>query len=67
MTDLEDTTVPFGSSVEELILRPFEFRKIPIAFDFPAGHINDNRALVLGTTYQLDVSENGTVLTKMKA
>lgn len=67
MTDLEDTTIPFGSSIEEIILRPFEYRKIPIAFDFPAGHINDNRALVLGANYQLDVSENGTVLTKMKA
>lgn len=65
MTDLEDTTIPFGSSVEELLLRPFEFRKIPIAFDFPAGHISDNRALVLGANYELSVSENETVLTKI--
>lgn len=63
MTDLEDTVVPFGKSVEELILEKFSYRNIPIAFDFPAGHINDNRALILGRKAQLSVSERDTTLT----
>ena len=62
MTDLEDTTVPFGKTVEELILAPFEYRNIPIAFGFPAGHINDNRALIFGRECQLSVEESGAKL-----
>jgi muramoyltetrapeptide carboxypeptidase len=64
MTDLEDTTIPFGATIESIILRPFEFRKIPIAFNFPAGHISDNRALVLGANYELHVTEKSTILSK---
>jgi muramoyltetrapeptide carboxypeptidase len=56
MTDLEDTDVPFGKSIEELILTHFSYRKIPICFAFPAGHIDDNQALVLGANVCLEVS-----------
>ncbi len=59
MTDLKDTEQPFGKSVEEIILSHFEYRKIPIAFNFPAGHISDNRALILGKSITLDVTESG--------
>jgi muramoyltetrapeptide carboxypeptidase len=55
MTDLEDTATPFGMSVEEIILAHFQYRNIPIAFDFPAGHLNDNRAIVLGKKVLLNV------------
>jgi len=56
MTDLEDTDVPFGKSLEELIFAHFPYRKIPICFDFPAGHIADNQALVLGAMAHLEVN-----------
>lgn len=59
MTDMYDTAIPFGKSYEEIILAHFEFRKIPIAFDFPAGHINDNQALVLGSNIEFSVEEEG--------
>jgi len=62
MTDLEDTTISFGHSVEQIILHHFKYRKIPIAFNFPAGHINDNRALILGKTCRLEVNEKESVL-----
>ena len=55
MTDLEDTAIPFGMSVEEIILAHFQYRNIPIAFGFPTGHINDNRALILGKKIALTV------------
>jgi muramoyltetrapeptide carboxypeptidase len=63
MTDMEDTAVPFGKTVEEIICEHFMYRPIPIAFNFPAGHIDDNRALTLGTNCKLEVSANGTLLT----
>jgi len=56
MTDLEDTDVPFGKSLEELIFAHFPYRKIPICFDFPAGHIEDNQAVVLGAMAHLEVN-----------
>ncbi len=62
MTDLEDTAIPFGKSVEELILEQFSFRNIPIAFDLPAGHIHDNRALIFGRKAELSVTETGSSL-----
>lgn len=62
MTDLEDTTISFGHTVEQIILHHFKYRKIPIAFNFPAGHINDNRALILGKKCQLEVNETESVL-----
>ncbi|MFO0494169.1 MAG: LD-carboxypeptidase [Flavobacteriia bacterium] len=55
MTELEDTATPFGMSVEEIILAHFQYRNIPIAFDFPAGHLNDNRSIVLGKKMLLNV------------
>lgn len=55
MTELQDTAIPFGKSIEEIILQHFIYRNIPITFDFPVGHINDNRAIVLGNFCQLEI------------
>ena len=63
MTDLKDTAVPFGKIYQEIILSHFTYRKIPIAFDFPAGHISDNRALILGNESTLSISSTGCSLT----
>lgn len=59
MTDMKDTATPFGKSYEQIILEHFQFRKIPILFDFPSGHLDDNRALVFGREVILTVNENG--------
>ncbi len=62
MTDMKDTTVPFGKSYEQIILEHFQYRKIPIVFDFPAGHIDDNRAIVFGHEVELTVDTSGSKL-----
>ena len=62
MTDLKDTVIPFGQNYQELILSHLTFRKIPVCFDFPAGHIDDNRALILGQECSLKVSNSGAEL-----
>ncbi len=63
MTDLKDTATPIGFSLEELILQHFQYRSIPIVFDFPAGHIPDNRSLILGKEVSLNVHETSVTLT----
>lgn len=46
MTDMKDTMVPYGQSLEEVIQQHLSEYNIPVCFNFPAGHISDNRALL---------------------
>lgn len=57
MSRIRKNTTPWGSSIEQLILDVFEDYDFPILFDFPAGHEDDNRALILGRTIQLKVGK----------
>lgn len=61
-TDLKNTEPPFGMSFEELLLSHFSYRNIPIVLDYPAGHIPDNRALILGAEVELQVEAQRCVL-----
>ena len=61
-TDMEDTDVPFGKTIKDLILEQVRDLGIPVAFDLPFGHISDNQALLLGRTAILKVSETKTTL-----
>lgn len=56
MTSMKDSEIPFGSSVEEVIYSHVKSLNIPVCFGFPAGHIEDNRALVIGKKATLNVS-----------
>ena len=47
---------PFGESLEELILKAVGDHDFPIVFNFPAGHIDDNRALIMGSYIDMKVS-----------
>lgn len=55
MTDMKDTAVPFGMSLEELVLAHFGELGIPVVFNFPGGHIDDNLALRFGDRVHLKV------------
>lgn len=55
LTDIKMCEETFGMSPEQLIKQVVEEYDFPVMFDFPAGHQPDNRALVLGYTYILDV------------
>jgi muramoyltetrapeptide carboxypeptidase len=61
-TDLKDTEVPFGQSIEKIFSEHVSDHNFPIVFDFPAGHIDDNRALIFGKKANLKVEENFTTL-----
>lgn len=57
MTDMNDNKIPFGKTAEEIIWEHVAAYDFPVIFDFPAGHVDDNRALILGSEVDLEVSE----------
>jgi muramoyltetrapeptide carboxypeptidase len=62
MTKMNDNDIPWGKNALEIIQEVTKKYNIPMVFNFPAGHIPDNRALIFGRQVTLEVSENGTVL-----
>lgn len=57
MTDMHDNAIPFGLDAVGIISEIASEFDFPICFDFPAGHVKDNRALRLGEQVSLEVSE----------
>lgn len=51
-------TTPWGTSVQQLILDVLADYDFPIAFNMPAGHEEDNRAMILGRTIELKVTKD---------
>ncbi len=63
MTQMHDNEIPFGKSAEEIILSICSDYNYPIVFNFPAGHLADNRALILGRNTELIISKTETIVT----
>jgi muramoyltetrapeptide carboxypeptidase len=63
MSDMNDNTVPFGRTAEEIIFDVVSEYNFPVCFNFPAGHVNNNNALMLGQEVSLDIHESGVRLT----
>lgn len=59
-SDMNGSRDHYGYSLEEILLRPLKNRAVPVAFQIPSGHQNDNQALVFGVKSELTVSETGT-------
>jgi muramoyltetrapeptide carboxypeptidase len=62
LTDMNDNDVPFGKTSEEIIMEHVADHSYPVCFNFPAGHLRDNRALRLGMNARLSVSSKEAVL-----
>lgn len=62
ISDIRENDTPFGKTAEEVVLDAVKEYNFPVAFDFPAGHIRDNRALILGRTITLKVKGKKTVV-----
>ena len=62
MTDMKDNENPFGKSAEEIVSDHCLEYDIPVCFGFPAGHQDDNRALIMGSRVELSVGDGGAEL-----
>lgn len=56
MTDMNDHEIPFGKNAQEIILSLTESYEFPVIFNFPAGHIKDNRSLILGKEITISIT-----------
>jgi len=57
MSDMNDNQVPFGKTAYEIIMEAVDKYEYPKVFGFPAGHIKDNRALIMGRKARLSVND----------
>lgn len=58
MSDMNDNEIPFGKNALEIIHEHVRKYEYPVAFGFPAGHIDDNRALIMGSSVSLNISDD---------
>lgn len=62
MSDMHDNTVPFGKTAKEIIYDCVKEYDYPVCFDFPAGHIKDNRALIFNAPAIFNVNDTSVTL-----
>lgn len=58
MSKMKDNEIPWGKNALEIVDDVTKKYNIPIIYNFPAGHINDNRALILGSKVTIHLNEN---------
>ena len=59
----KNNTALWGSSIEQLIVDALAEYDFPIAFNMPAGHEKDNRAMILGRTIEMTVGKDESMVT----
>lgn len=58
----KDPADPFGLSAEQIIEKAVGPVSYPVCYGFPAGHITDNRAMMMGRKAKLSVTPEGATL-----
>jgi muramoyltetrapeptide carboxypeptidase len=57
MSKMNDNAIPFGLTANEIIAEAVKDYKYPVCFDFPAGHLDTNLALILGRKVTLKIDK----------
>ncbi len=57
-SDMTEGTTPYGKTAYEIIKEYVKDYDIPVVFDFKAGHIFENNALILGKTVTLNCQKS---------
>ena len=53
MTKMHDNQIPFGMDANQIIYEKTKDYNFPICFNFPSGHLKDNRSIIFGKEAQL--------------
>lgn len=57
MTKMKDNEIPWGKDALEIIDDVTKNYNIPVIYNFPAGHMADNRALIFGKQVSIEVND----------
>jgi muramoyltetrapeptide carboxypeptidase len=58
MTKMKDNDIPWGKDAYQIIEDVTKKYNIPVIYNFPAGHIQDNRALIMGNKVTIAIDGN---------
>jgi muramoyltetrapeptide carboxypeptidase len=58
MTEMNDNSIPFGQSAEEIITETIAEFNFPVCFNFPCGHIINNQTFIHGHLVSVEVTES---------
>ena len=58
MSDMNDNDIPYGKTALEIIADATKEYNYPVCYGFPAGHIDDNRTLIMGEKVVLSIGDN---------
>ncbi len=60
MTGMKDNGTSFGKTAYEIVKEAVKGYRYPVCFGFPAGHQDDNSAVILGREVQMEITQKGT-------
>ena len=64
LNDMHDNPVPFGHTAEEIIAECCAEYDFPVIFNFPAGHLPDNRAIRMGCAMTVSCTSESVTTTQ---
>ncbi len=62
MTEMKDNDIPWGKDALQIIQDILKDYKIPVIYNFPAGHIKDNQTMIFGKTVSVEVTADGSTV-----
>ena len=57
LSDMNDNNIPFGKTAEQIVYDVCKDFNFPICFDFPSGHLDDNRSLIFGRDVEMKIED----------
>ncbi len=64
LTDVKESTTPYGKSSEEMLLERFEKFAIPLVFGYPAGHEAAHKGFVQGAMTKIEMRDRKALVTQ---
>lgn len=62
LSDMHDNAIPFGKTAEEIVAEHCQKYDFPVVFNFPAGHLFDNRAIRMGCPMKISCGGDNIII-----